>query len=67
VTLSWELDLAPPSYEHVRRLVAVERLHRELEVQSSSEILPLAVDVAFGIEHGNELVRVASGGKRRRR
>ena len=38
-----------------------------MEEEGESDILPLIVDVALGIEHGNELMRVARGGRRHRR
>jgi hypothetical protein len=59
------IGVPPPSYEHVRRLVLESRMASE--EQPDSEILPLIVDVALGIEHGNELMRVTRGGKRHRR
>lgn len=65
VVRSIELSIPPPSYEHVRRLVARRRL--ELEAASSDALLPVAVDVALGIEHGSEFLRVAGGQPRRRR
>ena len=49
----------------MRRLVALRRL--EVELERESEILPLIVDVALGVEHGNELLRVARYGERRQR
>jgi hypothetical protein len=58
-----ELDIPPPSYEHVRRLVSLARL--ELEA-TKSDVLPVLIDVAIGMEHGSELVRVARGERRRR-
>jgi len=48
-----ELDVHAPSYEHVRRLVKESREARELR----SGVLPIAVGVALGTHHGNELVR----------
>ena len=60
-----ELRLAPPCYEHVRRLVTLRRLEASLERESA--ILPLIVDVALGVEHGTELLRVARGERRRPR
>ena len=44
--------IAPPSYEHVRRLVTAARLQREVE----NELRDLAIGVALGTTHGNELV-----------
>jgi len=64
VLRSRELDVPPPSYEHVRRLVILRRL--EAELAEASAVLPVVVDVALGLEHGSELVRVARGGRRRR-
>jgi hypothetical protein len=63
--LAVELRVPPPSYEHVRRLVTLERL--DLEAARESAILPVVVDVMLGREHGNELLRVARGGRRRPR
>jgi hypothetical protein len=60
-----ELDTPPPSYEHVRRLVSLTRL--ELEAIPKSDVLPVLIDVALGLEHGSELVRVARGERRSRR
>jgi hypothetical protein len=53
-----ELGIPPPSYEHVRRLVTRYRLDRELE----PTIVPVAVGVALGTRHGNELVRALRDG-----
>jgi hypothetical protein len=64
VLRSRELEIPPPSYEHVRRLVSICRL--EAASREESEVLPVLLDVALGLEHGNELVRVARGQKRRR-
>ena len=63
--MAGELDVPGPSYEHVRRLVTLERL----DFQATQELaaLPVLVDVMLGREHGNELLRVARGGRRRRR
>jgi hypothetical protein len=57
VSRARELEIPPPSYEHVRRLVAAHRLEREIELASA--VLPTVVDVALGVKHGNELLRVA--------
>jgi hypothetical protein len=62
--IAGELGVPPPSYEHVRRLVTLERL--DLEVARDSAVLPVVVDVMLGREHGNEMLRVARGGTRRR-
>jgi hypothetical protein len=64
VTRARELDLAPPSYEHVRRLVTLRRI--ELEELRESAVLPVVLRVAIGAEHGNEALRVAQGGRVRR-
>lgn len=47
-----ELVVPPPSYEHVRRLAKEQRLDREAE----PAILPVAIGVALGTRHGNELL-----------
>jgi hypothetical protein len=47
-----ELGVPPPSYEHVRRLVKASRSERE----SDPGVLPIALEVAIGLRHGNELV-----------
>ena len=65
VVTSREIGVAPPSYEHVRRLV-IERRAIIAEARDA-DVLPLIVDVALGVQHGNELVRVARGGRARRR
>ena len=65
VVTAREIGVPPPSYEHVRRLVREARA--VMEEEGESDILPLIVDVALGIEHGNELKRVARGGRRHRR
>lgn len=59
-----ELGIPPPSYEHVRRLVTLKRI--ELEALGESAVLPVVLRVAIGAEHGNEALRVARGGRRRR-
>jgi hypothetical protein len=64
VVLARELNVPPPSYEHVRRLVL--RRRQEIEVASESAVVPDVLKVAVGAEHGNELLRVARGGRRRR-
>jgi hypothetical protein len=64
VVRSRELGIPPPSYEHVRRLVALIRI--EMEIVRESDVLPVILRVAVGAEHGNELLRVARGERRRR-
>jgi hypothetical protein len=53
------LGIPPPSYEHVRRLVIARRIEREAE----SETLQIALAVALGTSHGNELLRAVRDGK----
>lgn len=67
VAVAFEHGLAPPSYEHVRRLVALKRLERDLESQRAAEVLEVGLDVALGIAHGSEFVHVMRGGVRRSR
>lgn len=62
-----KLDVPPPSYEHVRRLVTLVRLEIAEEDEQASEVLPVALRAAVGLEHGNEILRVARGERRRRR
>ena len=64
VVRACELGIPPPSYEHVRRLVTLRRV--ELEALEETAVLPVVLRVAIGAEHGNELLRVARGGRRRR-
>jgi hypothetical protein len=65
VVVARDLDVPPPSYEHVRRLVGLVRLERAWATEAA--VLPVAVDVFLGREHGSELLRVAHGERRRRR
>jgi hypothetical protein len=58
VVRATELGLPPPSYEHIRRLVLTCRAQRE----SEAEMLPLALAVALGTSHGNELLSAVRGG-----
>jgi hypothetical protein len=60
------LGVAPPSYEHVRRLVVTVRIDHDLEAERAAEILTVVANVAVGFEHGSEMVRVARGERRRR-
>ena len=62
-----ELELAPPSYEHVRRLLAAERFEHRLARERTTEIVEAAARVAFGFEHGTSLPGVMQGAPRRRR
>jgi len=62
VARSRELDIPPPSYEHVRRLVLGRRI--ETETARESAVLPVVLRAAVGLEHGNEVLRVARGGRR---
>jgi len=57
-----ELGIPPPSYEHVRRLVLARRLERE----SESGTLPVALAVAIGTSHGNELLHAVRDGSARK-
>ena len=61
-----ELELAPPSYEHVRRLVAARREERAIELEGPAEVLPVVARMMVGAAHGSELVRVARGESPRR-
>ena len=65
VAESRELRIAPPSYEHVRRLVQAIRSDREVDHDSACHVMPVAIDVLLGFEHGSELVRVGRGERRR--
>jgi hypothetical protein len=61
-----ELGIAPPSYEHIRRIVTTSREERAIELERQSEVLPVLARTMVGAEHGNELVRVARGERPRR-
>jgi hypothetical protein len=56
VARALDLEIPPPSYEHVRRLVTRHRLERE------ATIVPIVVGVALGARHGNELVNALRDG-----
>jgi hypothetical protein len=64
VSQARDLAIPAPSYEHVRRLVALRRI--ELEERHQTAVLPVVLRVALGAEHGNEALRVARGGRVRR-
>jgi hypothetical protein len=52
VTRARELDVPPPSYEHVRRIVTSLRM----DAAEAHELRDIALGVALGTKHGNELV-----------
>jgi hypothetical protein len=56
-TSARNLGIPPPSYEHVRRLVA----RRRDGLQAASGYLPIALEVGIGARHGSDLVRAMSG------
>jgi hypothetical protein len=58
VVRAGELGVAPPSYEHVRRLVKALRAERSVE----NERFRIVIGVALGTRHGNELVRALRDG-----
>ena len=60
VVRATELGLPAPSYEHVRRLVHTCRAERDAE----SEVLQVALGVAVGTHHGNELLNAIRDGPR---
>jgi hypothetical protein len=56
-TRARNLGVPPPSYEHVRRLVA----RRRDALRAAAGYLPIALEVGIGARHGSDLVRVMSG------